>query len=211
MDRSPKLRFLSYDEIRRVSEEYAGRFRLAQTIPVDIDRLADNVLQINVIPFSSLYRSYEVNAFLSSDFSKIYVDEYLYTHLEPQYRFTLAHELGHMVLHGEYYRQFKIDDLKTYVDFVARMKDDDYRLIETQANNFAGLFLVSTSALRERFLQEAADIVRFISTRFKGQKREGYLETAVELIARRLRPIFHVHHQPIQIRIEREGLTSEVP
>jgi len=125
---------------------------LGNEVPVDIDRLVDNILRINVIPFPSLFRSFEVNAFISNDFRKIYVDEYLYLNLEPQYRFTLAHELGHMVLHSEYFRQFKIDNLTSYVDFVADVSEDEYKLIETQANHFAGLFLFLRPLLENIFL-----------------------------------------------------------
>jgi hypothetical protein len=211
MAQSPGLRFFSYEEIRRIADDYASRHCLGNEVPVDIDRLVDNILGINVIPFPSLFRSFEVNAFISNDFRKIYVDEYLYLNLEPQYRFTLAHELGHMVLHSEYFRQFKIDNLTSYVDFVADVSEDEYKLIETQANHFAGLFLVPAAALREHFLEQAKDIMRFISSRYKGQRRDNYLGTALELISQKLSPIFNVHYHPIQIRIERDGLTELIP
>jgi hypothetical protein len=211
MAQPPGPRFFSYEEIRRMADDYASRRGFGKDIPVDIDKLVDNILGINVIPFPSLFRSFEVNAFISSDFSRIYVDEYLYQNLEPQYRFTLAHELGHMVLHSGYYKQFKIDGLASYVKFVSGVGEDEYKLIETQANHFAGLFLVPAAALRENFSEQAKDIVRFISSRYKGQRRDNYLGTAVELIARKLSPIFNVHHQPIQIRIERDGLTKLIP
>jgi Zn-dependent peptidase ImmA (M78 family) len=100
MQNPPAPRFLAYEKIRRIAEEYARRYDLGKVIPVDIERFVDNILRINIIPFPSLYKSFEINDFISHDFRKIYVDEYLYLNLEPQYRFTLAHELGHMVLHG---------------------------------------------------------------------------------------------------------------
>jgi Zn-dependent peptidase ImmA (M78 family) len=204
-------RFLAYEKIRKIAEEYAGRYGLGKVIPVDIERLVDDILRINIIPFPSLYRSFEINAFISHDFRKIYIDEYLYLNLEPQYRFTLAHELGHMVLHGAYYRQFRIDNLDSYVEFVSRVSEDEYKLMETQANYFAGVFLVPTPLLEERFREQAKEVVRFISTRFKGLKRDKYLGTAVELIAQKLSPIFNVHYLPIQIRIEKDKLTDLIP
>lgn len=211
MAQSPELRFFSYEEIRQIADDYAGHHDLGKNVPVDIDRLVDNILGINVIPFPSLFKSFDVNAFISNDFRKVYIDEYLYLNLESQYRFTLAHELGHMVLHSGYYKQFKIDSIASYVKFVAGIGEDQYKLIETQANHFAGLFLVPAAALRGHFLEQAKDIVRFISSRYKRQRRDNYLGTAIELISHKLSPIFNVHYQPIQIRIERDGLTKLIP
>lgn len=211
MDKPSKLRFFSYEEVRSIAEEYTRQHGLDKAIPVDVDRLVDNILGINVIPFPSLYKSFEVNAFISNDFRRVYVDEYLYLNLEPQYRFTLAHELGHMVLHGSYYKQFKIDSLASYVEFVSGIDEDEYKLIETQANDFAGLFLVPAAALKEHFCEQAEGIVRFISSRFKGLNKDKYLGQAVELIAQKLSPIFNVHYLPIQIRIERDGLAKMIP
>jgi Zn-dependent peptidase ImmA (M78 family) len=206
-----RIRFFSYEEVRRIAEDYSEKYKLGGLIPVDVERLVDNVLKINVIPFPSLYKSYDVNAFISNDFTKIYVDEHLYENYEHQYRFTLAHELGHMVLHGAFYKQFKIENLAAYVDFVSGISEDEYRLIETQANEFAGLFLIPALPLRTHFLTESQDIIHFLSSRFKGLSRDKYLGQAAELIAQRLSPIFNVHYLPIQIRMERDKLTDLIP
>ena len=100
--------FHSYPDIRKIVEEYRESCGLEEQIPVNVEKLVDVILKINIIPIPSLYRSHEINAFISNDFKKIYVDEYLYINLESQYRFTLAHELGHMVLHGSFYRPQRI-------------------------------------------------------------------------------------------------------
>jgi len=116
-----------------------------------------------------------------------------------------------MVLHDEYYQQFKIESLGSYIEFVNSTGDDEYRLFETQANYFAGLFLVPSHHLETRFREQAKEVVRFISARFKGLNRDKYLGTAVELIAQKLSPIFNVHYLPIQIRIEKDKLTYLIP
>jgi hypothetical protein len=211
MAKRQQLRFISYEEIRTIAGDYSQRYGLDRHVPVDVDRLADNVLGINIIPFPSLYRSFEINAFISNDFRRIYIDEYLYMNLEYQYRFTLAHELGHMVLHSSYYQQFKIDSLSSYIEFVSSIGEDEYKLIETQANYFAGLFLVPAAALKKHFNEQATDIKRFIAARFKGLTRDKYIKTALDLIAQKLSPIFKVHHLPIQIRIERDKLAKLIP
>jgi Zn-dependent peptidase ImmA (M78 family) len=126
--------FHSYPGIRKIVEEYREGCGLEEQIPVDVEKLVDVILKINIIPIPSLYRSQEINAFISNDFKKIYIDEYLYINLEPQYRFTLAHELGHMVLHESYYRQYGITDIASYHRYVNSITEDEYALLETQAN-----------------------------------------------------------------------------
>jgi len=206
-----KPRFYSYEEIRSAADEFAEKNSLGQVIPVDVEKLIDNVLKINIVPFPSLYRSFGINAFISSDFHKIYVDEYLYTNLEPQYRFTLAHELGHLVLHRQWYRQFRIESLDSYRRFVTGLGDERYGLLETQANYFAGLFLVPSKHLETKFKEEAKEICRFISSHYKGLKRDKYIGVAVDLIAQKLRSVFNVHHLPIRIRIEKDRLDELIP
>ena len=66
-------------------------------------------------------------------------------------RFTSAHELAHMVLHSSFYQQFKIDSLSSYIELVSSLDEDVHKLIETQANEFAGLFLLPTVALKKHF------------------------------------------------------------
>lgn len=44
MTKMPELRFYSYEEIRRIAEEYSQRHGLDKDVPVDVDRLADNIL-----------------------------------------------------------------------------------------------------------------------------------------------------------------------
>jgi Zn-dependent peptidase ImmA (M78 family) len=203
--------FHSYPDIKKIVGEYRGSCGLEEQIPVDVEKLVDVILKINVIPIPSLYRSYEINAFISNDFKKIYVDEYLYINLESPYRFTLAHELGHMILHQSFYRQYGIKDIASYHRYINSITEDEYTLLETQANNFAGLFLVPPGPLETHFREQAKEIVHFISVKFKGLKREKYYGMAIELIAHKLSPIFNVHYQPIQIRIERDKLSDLIP
>ena len=206
-----KPSFQSYPDIGKTVEKYREGCGLDEQIPVDVERLFDIILKINIIPIPSLFRSHEINAFISNDFKKIYVDEYLYVNLEPQYRFTLAHELGHMVLHQSFYRQYGIKDIASYHRYINSITEDEYTLLETQANNFAGLFLVPPGPLGTHFREQAKEIVHFISVKFKGLKREKYYGMAIELIAHKLSPIFNVHYQPIQIRIERDKLSDLIP
>ena len=56
-------------------------------------------------------------------------------------RFSIAHEVGHYVMHQELYKQFRIGSIKDYIDFVLSMNEGTYRSVEFQANWFAAVLL----------------------------------------------------------------------
>jgi len=68
--------------------------------------LAEIDLKLDITPFDGLFEKYDVDAAVTQDLSGIYVDREAYVLLEKgtiwqQYRlrFSVAHELGHYVLH----------------------------------------------------------------------------------------------------------------
>jgi Zn-dependent peptidase ImmA (M78 family) len=55
-------------------------------------------------------------------------------------RFSVAHELGHAVLHSGFIKQQKIHTIQEYLVSTKSLSDDEYRDFEWQANEFAGRF-----------------------------------------------------------------------
>jgi len=206
-----KVDYLTYGRIGKISDDLLNKYNLGKKIPIDIEKLFDNILQINIIPFPGLYKDFDINAFTSSNLEKIYIDEYLYLNLEPQYRFTLAHELGHIILHKYFYEQFKIKDKDSYIDFLSSVDETEYGHLEYQANCFAGHFLVPSNHLEVQFKKLSNNMLGFISKRLKNMKRKDYLELATHIIAKKMSPVFNVHSRPIQIRIFKHGLSRQIP
>jgi len=67
-----------------------------------------------------------------------------------RYRFTLAHELGHLWLHRDLYDAADFSSIDEYKQFVASIRPDDYGWYEWQAYCFGGLILVPREPLAER-------------------------------------------------------------
>jgi Zn-dependent peptidase ImmA (M78 family) len=62
-------------------------------------------------------------------------------------RFTLAHELGHLLLgHGAYLHAESVDDNDLEQCQVTYLDDDDIRRLEWQANSFASCLLLPSNA-----------------------------------------------------------------
>jgi len=94
----------SYEDLRKKADEFLLKYNPSGDIPVPIEEIVEFDFKINIVPVLGLQREFEVEGFTSGDLKNIYVDEYTYTDRITRYRFTLAHEIGHIVLHRHLYR-----------------------------------------------------------------------------------------------------------
>jgi Zn-dependent peptidase ImmA (M78 family) len=206
-----KVSYISYEEIERIVNETLKKYGYENYCPVPIEEILDNQLNINIVPVPDLFRTFEINAFTTYDRKEIHVDEYLYTNLERPYRFTLAHELGHIILHGCVFELAKIRSIGDWKQFINDIEESDYRRLEIQANNFAGVFLVPSKVLEENFNREITNFKDEMKKVARaGIKRSDYIQYFIDLISSILIPVFEVDQQVIRIRIERCGLEQKV-
>lgn len=138
------------DRIRTFAEAFLDRHHASLSIPVPIERIIDNDLRIDITPMPGMRRSFQLDGFTTSDLSTIYVDEYVYSSVPNRYRFTLAHEVGHVVLHGEFYRSIGWKRLADWKRLIQDIPEEPYRFMEWHANEFAGLVLVPEVRLQEQ-------------------------------------------------------------
>ena len=61
--------------------------------------------------------------------------------------FSLAHELGHYVLHKDLFSSFEIKSIEDVVSFINNVPEKQYSFLETQANKFASYFLLPRESL----------------------------------------------------------------
>lgn len=174
-------------------------------LPVDVFTLAEVELQLDIIPFDDLYEKYERDAALIQDFSGLYVDAEAYIIWEkgPRWkqrrlRFSVAHELGHFVLHREIAAGVQF---KTFDDFARWTNGNQGQqyTIEQEANEFAGRLLVPPARLQAAFDQFASGAKNILPHWFSSPDlRHGFAESA--------KGIFEVNTQVIETRLDREGI-----
>jgi len=135
---------------------YANLYGEAMCSPIDVDELAVNVVGLTVM-FAELRELLgpDVDGAIYFSRMQISIEERLNPEVFPElygrYRFTLAHELGHWVLH----RQFVMSDKTQQAlcgdnstpDIICRSKGRRPR-IERQADQFAGCLLMPEWLLR---------------------------------------------------------------
>jgi Zn-dependent peptidase ImmA (M78 family) len=99
--RAPKL---SYEDIRRRADDFLLTHHPSHVLPIPIEDIIDLQLRVNIVPVPSLRQAFDIDAFTSSDCTEITVDEAIYNKQPHRYRFSLAHEVGHILLHAAIYR-----------------------------------------------------------------------------------------------------------
>ncbi|MGE3109309.1 MAG: ImmA/IrrE family metallo-endopeptidase [Phycisphaerales bacterium] len=128
--------------------------RTALPIPVPVERWVEGPLGVRlaVTDFGDAEDIILGAAFTRAN--EIRINESLSDH-EERWRFTLAHELGHLVLHGKVADEFRDG---------ARLEELVEARVEREANRFAGALLAPLPALTALLGEELPDGNRPITT-----------------------------------------------
>lgn len=122
-------------------------------IPVEIEIK----LKIKIIPVPKLFELCSVDSQISSDFLSIVIDQESYEKNDNnRIYFSLAHELGHYILHKDLFASFKIKSVEDMLAFIKDIPEKQYFFLETQANKFASHFLLPRENLaksREKIIE----------------------------------------------------------
>lgn len=103
----------------------------------------------------------DLECFLQMNFSTIVINEkkFFDDKQQKRLRFSLAHEVGHFILHRNLLRFWNIDSIARSYNFFNNFSDEEYSLIEKQADLFASnllvpekLFFKEYSKLKKEFL-----------------------------------------------------------
>ena len=197
-------------EIRAIADSFRRKHLEIdkQIPPIDPLFIAEIKLKIDPIPLPGLFKDLDIDAALLPDLSGIYVDEDAYIAweaerppwVERRLRFSIAHELGHIEMHGEIIRQCSFSSPAEFKQWA--LNGDAYSSAEYQANEFAGRLLVPLDVLQDEFLLFAKRAESFDSG-WRGIP--GIRQYAAEQLA----PRFGVNWQVISKRLHKEGLWPE--
>ncbi len=187
---------LSYADLRRRAGDFLRTHNSTATLPVPIEEIIELRLGMDIIPIPGLHAAFEVDGFISSDLKSITVDEFVYQQRPTRYRFTLAHELAHAVLHRRIYTAHQFERVEGWKRFQREMDEQDRGWLEWQAYAFAGLVLVPQDLLAQEYrkavavagraglsLQKVTEVARLYVATWLGKR----FAVSPEVIERRLR------------------------
>lgn len=199
-----KCPYIDKRDIWKTAEEFRTNFWPQRELPIDIEGIIEKRLKLNIEPEHGLLEEFDVDAYLKRDLTGIVVDYkcYMDERFTNRLRFSLAHELGHLILHKDLYTQFPIDSLKEWKSFILNLPDREYGFIEYQANEFAGRVLVPKELLTSEVDKcidqlEEAGLLEYLATN---------PEAILSSISPSLCKPFGVSDKVIEIRVGREEL-----
>jgi Zn-dependent peptidase ImmA (M78 family) len=156
-----KAPFLNNQEIKEKANAFRRKF-WNNHVPVDIENIIELKLKLDIIPKPGFQNFCGTDALISSNWQAIYVDHnaYLDERYQNRLRFSLAHEIGHFVLHRNFYNALAIEDTSDFYDLFKHIPQEQYGYLETQANKFANYLLVPRKTLsseRDKVLKAVND------------------------------------------------------
>jgi Zn-dependent peptidase ImmA (M78 family) len=199
----PTARWLRLSAIRDCAEFFISTHHPGGGIPVPIEHIIDVDLGIDIIPLPGLMDAFHWDGFLSSDLRSIHVDANAYESFPTRYRFTLAHEVGHLVLHGDVYKSCSIHSIDDYKAFDAGIDVKEKGRMDWQASRFAGYVLVPAAQLQGAW----AEIGPYLSEMATEARNSGftpreYRPMLCETAAAELCAQFDISEPAMAIRIE---------
>lgn len=160
--------YLLYSEVRNIADKFLNQYHPSLDIPIPIEEIIEFKMGIDIFPMHGLSTDFsgnnlEVDGYTSLHRKTITVDNWIYQNRLSRYRFTLAHEVGHIVMHKKLYESIPFKNIDEWKAFIRNFHESEYKKFEWQAYAFAGLILVPGRQLERAIdlrLNEAMEIVK---------------------------------------------------
>lgn len=136
------------EQIRLAAGGFLKEHHADLSIPVPIEDILEIKLSIEVRPLPGLYKLFARNGILLSSGQVIAVDNDDYESNQTRLRFTLAHELGHILLHKDHVKSVSLDDAGQAWKQYNSINPEALGEMERDASYFAGHILVPYVALQ---------------------------------------------------------------
>ncbi len=200
--RSFKAPFIERQQCWQAAESFRLQYWPSGDVPVDVLAIAEFDLDLEIRTITGLKEEADVDALLLGDWKTIVVDQeqYLDDRFINRLRFSVAHELGHFVLHQVTFLAIPRDTPDTWINFMQEMPDSEYGFLEYHANEFAGRLLVPIGNLRVEFEKAIVQVEKI------GIARHKLNDDHLSYLCIPLSKHFAVSEDVIERRLTREGL-----
>ena len=148
--------YLPHERLRAVADSFLKEHHPSGELPVPIEEIIEFDFGLDIVPMPGLKSEFDVDAFITSALSEIRVDGDIYSNRPNRYRFSLAHELAHLLIHQDVFKAMKFTTIREWKAAICSIPERQYFFIEQQAYTLAGLILVPKSPLVSLF-QESAE------------------------------------------------------
>jgi hypothetical protein len=204
-----QCRYLKQSEIKAIADEFKKKYWPKEVMPIDMEYIIENGLGLNIIPIHGVRKENKIDAYLCSNLKSIVVDYAQYMDPQNRYanrlRFSFAHEIGHLVLHKNLYKEFDIESPDEYEEFVINFPDYEYESFEWQANEFAGSLLVPRKILVGE-VERIYEILMEKKLLYMLEENPDQVLAGVSRVSPSIRKTFGVSDEVIERRVRVEKL-----
>lgn len=189
------IKRLSYAILGEISHGFLVSHHSSLKLPIPIELIAEKSLGIELVPVIDLKKRFDVEACLSSSLTAIFIDYKMYMEYENRSRFSIAHEIGHLVLHSEIFKNLNIKSELDVLNLSKNIKEEDYGWLEYQAYSFAGHVLVPQGKLLEEVEKRLGKITP-----------NKFLPEEIFPISQELLDVFNVSGEVLSRRLQKASI-----
>lgn len=198
----------TWPQIRELAEDFRKSYvHPPDKIPVPIEETVEFDLRLEIISVDRLKSTIDVDGFLSNDLKTIYIDKQVYDEEKyiSRFRFTLAHEVAHYILHEDIIEKSQFRTIEDWIHFREEMSGEDLNWFEQQAYEFAGRLLVPKERLITA-LEEQREKIEKYKSHVSNENDERLIDAISKVICDK----FRVSSNVIYRRIRSEKLWDEL-
>jgi predicted SprT family Zn-dependent metalloprotease len=196
----PQVPWRELEEIRNSADLFLDAYCPSRNIPVPIEDIIELDMRLEIRPIHRLRQRFGFDGSLFVNLQTIVVDATLQTHYLNRYRFTLAHEIAHRVLHAEQIGALSLNTDEEWKTAIQAIPARDYARMEFQADEFAGRVLVPRQPLLEMY-QRSGELAKA-----HGIDLAEMQDTSLLYVAGWIAKRFDVSTDVVEIRLKREGI-----
>jgi hypothetical protein len=187
---------INLQDVTAAADKFLKEYHPSNYLPIPIEEIVEIKMNIALCAIPGIKPLLGIDAFINSDFTQITVDEKSLITFTERARFSIAHEIGHSILHREWFRKHGPQNIEDYLTFHERVDTKSYKYIEIQAHTFAGLVLVPRDLLLNQLKLRLGRVP-------SNENAEILIPVANDLL-----DIFQVSGDVILRRLEREGVVK---
>jgi len=151
---APHIRFYSPQELETFADAFLKKFhRPFDSLPVEIDTIVEADLDIRILPFSCLEQRYGLHGYLALSLKKIYIEQYIMDEesFEKRYRFTVAEEVAHLLLHKDLFKD--VETPQEYLNTFDKITESEHTRMDMDAKRLAEAVLMPAEIFRRECLR----------------------------------------------------------
>jgi hypothetical protein len=192
------------EQIWREVEKLRAASPAPRSLPVPVFDLAQFDLGLDLVPVEGLSEQLDIDALLIGDLRSILLDKrtFMSPRLEYRLRFSVAHEIAHLILHRHVYASLEHTTPREWLDYMSAIPTIEYGRVEWQACEFAGRLTVPREPLRDAFEATVKSAQPASPSDWLAED-----EAALDYIAACIAPQFGVAPEVIAKRIRVEKLS----